>query len=380
MSSKMCACVAAAGVAAVLGVAGSPTALGQAVFGITRPAFSTGPTTVFNTNVTTGQATAVFDPIAAALPATAPGFTGMAYDATNRRMFASTTNGTSTAIYSLDVTNNWAATLVTSVRRPDNSAGMVIAGLAFDQKRRVLYGVREIGGAGQPEALFSINLQTGVSTVVLEFEPSNAFNFSITGVDWCPVTDRIYLADDAANGGRNIYSVNPGLATPTLDLVAPYEAANAQLPAATDFDGIAAGGGFLYLLSDSLDDATSTTIEGNGGFHRVYNLATGQWGTPIATPYPIRTVSTQLGRIDPTGAGGWLGLGCNRADVAGANQGIGFDSDLTADDIIVFLNWYFGDDLRADLAGANQSPTPDNSLTADDIIVFLGEFFAGCGT
>jgi hypothetical protein len=379
MSSKMCACVVAAGVAAVLGVAGSPAALGQAVFGITRPTFSTGPTTVFNTNVTSGAATAVFDPIAAALPATAPGFTGMAYDATNRRMFASTTNGTSTAIYSLDVTNNWAATLVTNVRRPDNSAGMVIDGLAFDQKRRVLYGVRGIGGTGQPEALFSINPQTGVTTVVLEFEPTTASNFTFGGLDWCPVTDRIYLSDDDDTGGRNIYSVNPALATPTLDLVAPYEAATAQLPAASDFDGIAAGGGFLYLLSDSLDDAATTAIEGNGGFHRVYNLATGQWGTPIATPYPLRTVAT-LGRIDPTGGGAWLGLGCNRADVAGANQSVGFDQALTADDIIVFLNWYFGDDLRADLAGANQGTTPDSALTADDIIVYLGEFFAGCGT
>jgi hypothetical protein len=69
---------------------------------------------------------------------------------------------------------------------------------------------------------------------------------------------------------------------------------------------------------------------------------------------------------------------CGRSDVASANQAIGADGTLTADDIIVFLGWYFAADTRADVAGANQSTTPDQNLTADDIIVFLGRYFAGC--
>jgi hypothetical protein len=69
---------------------------------------------------------------------------------------------------------------------------------------------------------------------------------------------------------------------------------------------------------------------------------------------------------------------CGASDVASANQGIGPDAQLTADDIIVFLGWYFANDARADVAGPNQSPTPDTQFTADDIIVFLGRFFAGC--
>lgn len=69
---------------------------------------------------------------------------------------------------------------------------------------------------------------------------------------------------------------------------------------------------------------------------------------------------------------------CGRADVAGANQAVGPSGSLTADDIIVFLSWYFAGDLRADFAGPNQVPTPNGSLTADDIIVFLSAFFAGC--
>ncbi|MFN8779934.1 MAG: GC-type dockerin domain-anchored protein, partial [bacterium] len=66
------------------------------------------------------------------------------------------------------------------------------------------------------------------------------------------------------------------------------------------------------------------------------------------------------------------------ADVAGPGQSIGPDSALTADDIIVFLNWFFASDDRADVAGPGQSTTPDGQFTADDIIVFLNRFFVGC--
>lgn len=67
------------------------------------------------------------------------------------------------------------------------------------------------------------------------------------------------------------------------------------------------------------------------------------------------------------------------ADVAGSNQSVGGDGNLTADDVIVFLGAFFGGDLwGADVAGANQATLPDGVLTADDIIVYLGGFFAGC--
>lgn len=65
-------------------------------------------------------------------------------------------------------------------------------------------------------------------------------------------------------------------------------------------------------------------------------------------------------------------------DVAGANQSTVADGALSADDIIVFLGWYFANDARADIAGLNQSSTPDAQFTADDIIVYLGGFFSGC--
>jgi hypothetical protein len=71
-------------------------------------------------------------------------------------------------------------------------------------------------------------------------------------------------------------------------------------------------------------------------------------------------------------------LVCGLSDVAGANQTVGSDGVLTADDIIVFLSWFFAADARANIAGPNQSDVPDNAFTADDIILFLGRYFNGC--
>jgi hypothetical protein len=71
-------------------------------------------------------------------------------------------------------------------------------------------------------------------------------------------------------------------------------------------------------------------------------------------------------------------VACTPSDVAGPNQSVGADGVLTADDIIVFLGWYFAGDARADVAGANQATSPDGQFTADDIIVFLGRYFQGC--
>lgn len=65
------------------------------------------------------------------------------------------------------------------------------------------------------------------------------------------------------------------------------------------------------------------------------------------------------------------------ADVAGANQSATPDGLFTADDIIVFLGWFFANDPRADIAGPNQAPAVDQALTADDIIVFLSAYFDG---
>ncbi|MFN7396123.1 MAG: GC-type dockerin domain-anchored protein, partial [bacterium] len=70
----------------------------------------------------------------------------------------------------------------------------------------------------------------------------------------------------------------------------------------------------------------------------------------------------------------------NPSNVSGPGQNtVTIDEELTADDIIVFLNRFFANDLASNVSGPGQNTTAlDNELTADDIIVFLNRFFAGC--
>jgi aminopeptidase N len=70
--------------------------------------------------------------------------------------------------------------------------------------------------------------------------------------------------------------------------------------------------------------------------------------------------------------------GCGASDVAGPGQTPGADGELTADDIITFVNWFFAADPRADVAGSGQTLNPDGQFTADDLIVFINRFFVGC--
>jgi hypothetical protein len=69
---------------------------------------------------------------------------------------------------------------------------------------------------------------------------------------------------------------------------------------------------------------------------------------------------------------------CGPSDIAGPGQIVGPDGQLTADDLIVFVNWFFASDQRADVAGSGQTPQPDGQFTADDLIVYVNRFFIGC--
>jgi hypothetical protein len=74
-----------------------------------------------------------------------------------------------------------------------------------------------------------------------------------------------------------------------------------------------------------------------------------------------------------------LFVGCaSPANVAGPGQEPTCDGVLTADDIIVFLNWWFAADPRADIARQGQVPQPDGAFTADDLIYYINLFFQGC--
>ncbi|MCU0688660.1 MAG: hypothetical protein MUE97_02810 [Phycisphaerales bacterium] len=203
----------------------------------------------------------------------------------------------------------------------------------------------------------------------------------------------------------------------------------AVLPADTEMGLYAANG--LILLSDDDDGSGSrsaislgdrlpnrpavTTLPSAAGVARNGRdgiLPAGEYYLAVSffnTLYPAGTSTTQFELPLPAAAaiaapedvivnfrtnlpGG--GPTCNsRANFAGPNQDTTPDAALTADDIIVFLGYYFGNatgapiagnpaspaNLRADVSGANQNASaPDGTLTADDIIVFLGFYFQGC--
>ncbi len=108
------------------------------------------------------------------------------------------------------------------------------------------------------------------------------------------------------------------------------------------------------------------------------------------TGQPANLITIDFVRITTALTGGTPGLGPIsteisavarvivriRADIAGPGQSPGPDGQRTADDIIVYLNWFFSTYPLADIASPGQTPGPDGNFTADDIIVYLNWFFA----
>lgn len=259
----------------------------QFVTSITKPLFGSNDPDVFFSDFSAGTSTFLLNPeLDPGVTSSAPGFTGLAADEANRRLFASTTAGTTSGIYSIDYDTLTPTFLVNTVT-PGAGNGPVMAGLAFDTNNNVLYGTRTLGGSTGAEGLYSIDLATGASTLVFEYETTATSNFQIGGIDFDPTTGLIYLADDDDTGGRFIYSLDPANPSSLTEVVA-------YPTGVTDVDGLGAGDGMLYLLSDGLD--------GNNGEHVVLDIATGSVVDTLATPYPAYSDSV-IGAINPSGGG-----------------------------------------------------------------------------
>jgi hypothetical protein len=115
--------------------------------------------------------------------------------------------------------------------------------------------------------------------------------------------------------------------------------------------------GDFILTSGDCISGNSIAINGQGQVAFIARLLDGRDALFVATP-----------RV----------TACGSSDVAGPGQAVGANGSLTADDIIVFIGWFFAADARADIAGPGQTPEPDGAFTADDIILFINRFFAGC--
>jgi len=74
-----------------------------------------------------------------------------------------------------------------------------------------------------------------------------------------------------------------------------------------------------------------------------------------------------------------LTIRAGASDIAGAGGVVGPDGELTADDIIRFINAFTVNNMSvADITGPATPGTPDGELTSDDIILFISRFTAGC--
>jgi hypothetical protein len=185
---------------------------------------------------------------------------------------------------------------------------------------------------------------------------------SLTGAPWCALPPEAV----SASAGQTI-TLRATPATGYSGVRVQWQRNGVNI--ANGPGGAALGGGTVSGASAArltLDDGlpsvltiTGTTSADSGSYRAIFSSTCG--GTPSAAAMVTIT-----------------GNACTPSDIAGPNQSIGPDGVLTADDIIVFLGWFFASDSRADIAGPNQTTTPDSNFTADDIIVFLGRFFAGC--
>ncbi|MEM7809486.1 MAG: hypothetical protein AAF561_15365 [Planctomycetota bacterium] len=264
----------------------------QFVTGVTRPFFPGSPddntVDAFLVDNATGQSTFLFNPDT--LPSTAPGFTGLAANDPAGLIYGSTRNGPDDDLYVFDYAT-FTPTLIGEVFI--NDAGTInsisLSGLAYDSTRDVLYGVRSLGGSTGPEGLYSIDTTTAEAKLVLELD-DGTFDFQVDGIDYDPVTDLLYVADDDTSGpgGSGIFSFDPANPGAGLTFVTSY------VSPINDVDGLGAGDGKLFLLSDS--------PEGNGGNHYVYDIATDTFAILAPTPYDPRDISN-IGPLNPSGAG-----------------------------------------------------------------------------
>ncbi|MFA6045305.1 MAG: hypothetical protein WC718_10005 [Phycisphaerales bacterium] len=147
-----------------------------------------------------------------------------------------------------------------------------ITGLAFDTAARKLYG-------RAPDGLYDISVTTGAATRVFL---STAQDFG--GFDYDPAADAFYGLNDSTQTtllpGRGVYRIDKPLSSPTFTRLADYPAGE------FDLDGLAAGGGRLYMVNDT----------GAQPIY-VYDLATSRYLTPLTSPF-----TGSMGPINAAGA------------------------------------------------------------------------------
>ncbi|MBI1189396.1 MAG: DUF11 domain-containing protein [Tepidisphaera sp.] len=176
---------------------------------------------------------------------------GLAADEVGRVLYW--TNGTQLYKAAYQMQGTLTPVLVGSVAPP-------MTGLAFDTAANKLYG-------RSADGLYDINVSTGASTRIFL---STAQDFG--GFDYDPVTNAFYALNDSLLTtlvpGQGVYRIDKPLSAPTFTKIADYPTGD------TDIDGLAAGGGRLYMVNDQ-------------GVQPIYvfDLATSQYLPSLTSPF-----------------------------------------------------------------------------------------------
>lgn len=145
---------------------------------------------------------------------------------------------------------NNGATAPTLVGSFSGEVTNVGGGMAWDSVRGILYGT---GGSQnvQTSKLVEINPITAATTLVRSFEQASPVNtVDLGGMDFDPATQRLIFSNDNVGvlSGRGVYAIAWPYASATPAFLATYPMDGAVQE--TDIDGIAVGGGYVWLVAD----------------------------------------------------------------------------------------------------------------------------------
>ncbi|MCB9854507.1 MAG: DUF11 domain-containing protein [Phycisphaerales bacterium] len=274
----------------------------------------------------------------------ADGIYGVSVDNANRTIYFNVGDFPLSELYSvhyddlaLDFSGHLRPRKVADLRFSDNQ---ILNGLAFDPNTGTLYAVDDFQSTtgGGPEGIYSINLATGVTTLVVDLSVGSSSNWQIRGIDFNPVDNLLYAINiDSTPNGIGLFSIDvngAGTITPVVALTG------------TNKTGLAIGDNKAYIVPDDPGD-----IE-------VYNLTTMSFETPITgTPW--------LGSQLDNGAG-WAPDFPATGPLPGAN----FCTDITADVAA-------GLEVEAGSGQINYTVTtancgPDNAASGSYTIVLSG--------
>jgi hypothetical protein len=242
-----------------------------------------GTATIWNVNVTTGAATALYS-----------------NTTTNAKPWGMAADNVNNVLYWNNGSNLFSATYASLLSGTPsiNTVGMTFGagtinfvGLGYNPATGKLLGLRNIA----TEAVYEIDPVTGVSTQL--YIHSSAFDFG--GIDYDAASGELFGLSDSTTGGqgRGLYEIDYSGGSETL--VAPY------FNNETDVDGLAAANGLAYYVTDG----PNTTQASFYIVDRSTGLLTGTLPSPFTGSGTFSAAAYAPGLVPEPGTMIALGLG-----------------------------------------------------------------------